>query len=918
VPYTIQGSGQINALSGLTKVGAAAVTLNVPGVYSSSTVVSNSTINLGASQTFANLSGNGAVMASTGSPTVTVNNSLNTTFAGTISGGLGLTKTGNSTLTLSGTNVFSGNFFVKAGGVTLSSGYMGLTPYASIGLSGTDTGTLTLKGTATVAAANDLNIGDVGSSTGTLNVQDNASLTIGSFFIGSANAAGSTASGTVNQTGGTVTQQITGAGTFCIGGRVQTNSLNGVGVYNLSGGTLIAASGIRVGSAGPGTFNQSGGTVYANGDLNIARFTPSVGTYNLDGGTLVAPRVTSSTSANATFNFNGGVLVPTGDNTGFISALSQINVRNGGAVIDSSNYNVTITQPLAHSSLGGDNAIDGGLTKRGNGTLTLTGTGSSYTGPTVVTGGTLSLATGSVGNLNNVTLNNGGLGLTLNYGSGTFSATSLSLAGNSALTINYDLLLGSPAVALAIGGGISASGLTVINVNGYDFTVGQFPLITYTGTPLANLNNFALGTLPVGVAASLVNNPANNSIDLMVTSVTSSSWIPLSNSDALGTSSFNTGNNWLDFSAPSAGNGYFTRAFTLRSPADSNPYTFGGNALSIDAGGQLLLKGTDGQVITVPNLILNGGWVVFGVSVSDNFTETLAGAVTLQPNTTTTVAANGSAGAAETLNVTAPVSGSGGVQINGLSGDIGVIVLAANNTYTGNTTVASGTLLVNGAVANTPVTVNANATLGGTGTLGGPVTVAAGGTLAPGIPARGALTAAIGTLTAGTTTLNGTMQVKIDRGAVPTSDKLVAPAIVINPGSTLTVTNLGATNLVAGDTFTLFSTPVSGAFGTVTLPALPDNTVAWTNRLAIDGTIAVVAASTINTNSPYLTNAVAGGNLTLSWPADHTGWTLQMQTNALGKGLGTNWVDVPGSASTNRVILPITTTNGATFYRLKY
>lgn len=285
--------------------------------------------------------------------------------------------------------------------------------------------------------------------------------------------------------------------------------------------------------------------------------------------------------------------------------------------------------------------------------------------------------------------------------------------------------------------------------------------------------------------------------------------------------------------------------------------------------------------------------------------------------TTNIVAANGSAGAAETLNVTAPISGDGNLQINGISGDLGTIVLAANNTYTGTTTVAGGTLLVNGANGNSAITVNTNATLGGIGSIGGTVTVPVGGTLAPGIPARGALTAAIGTLTAGNTTVGGAVLMKIDRTAVTTSDELTAPSIVINPGATLTVNNIGSTNLVAGDIFTLFSTPVSGTFGTVNLPPLPDGSVMWTNKLAINGTIAVIAGTTINTNSPVLTNAVSGGNLTLSWPADHTGWTLQVQTNSLGKGLGTNWVDVPGSTSINTVSIPITTTNGAVFYRLK-
>jgi autotransporter-associated beta strand protein len=297
--------------------------------------------------------------------------------------------------------------------------------------------------------------------------------------------------------------------------------------------------------------------------------------------------------------------------------------------------------------------------------------------------------------------------------------------------------------------------------------------------------------------------------------------------------------------------------------------------------------------------------------------ETLAGAATLQSGTTSTMAANGSATAAETLTMNAPIGGSGNLQINGISGNLGNIVLAATNTYTGSTIVAGGTLLVNGVNGNSAITITNGATLGGTGTVGGSVTVQAGGFLAPGIPARGALTAAIGTLTAGNTTNSGTMLMKMDRAATPTSDKLIAPSVVNNAGAALVVTNIGSTNLVAGDSFALFSTPISGSFSAITLPSLPNGSVTWTNKLALDGTIAVVAVTMVNTNSPYLTNSVSGGNLNLSWPTDHIGWTLQAQVNATVKGLGTNWVDVPGSVTTNVVSVPLSKTNGSAFYRLK-
>lgn len=918
VNYTVQGTGgQINAAAGLTKLGAGSVTLNVPGNFSGSTVVSNGTITLGANQTWANLSGNSTVTADTGTPTLTVNNSLNTTFAGSFAGLGTLNKTGTGLLTLPGSNSVSVNVFVRAGELTLDSGAFVAGSYVSIGQGGTESGTLTLKGTASFTGNNDFNVGDVGASIGTLNIQDNANLTVSSFYIGSANTAGSTASGTVNQTGGTVTQTSSTTGVFAIGGRVETTSAGGVGVYNLSGGVLNATTAIRLGGSGAGTFNQSGGVVNCGVDINLARFATAAGTYNLNGGVLRTVRVTSSTGVNAIFNMNGGVLLAREDNASVITNLSLVNVRNGGAIVDTTNLNVSIASTLLHSTIGGDAAIDGGLTKRGTGALTLAEAFSSYTGPTVVSAGTLGVSPNSAASLNQLTVSNAALRLTVNGGVASVNAASLTLAGTSALNLNYDQVFGTPVPALNVAGGIAVSGTTTINILGYGWTAGQFPLVDYTGSALPNLGNFALGVLPYGVTASLSNNAANTSIDLVITAASAVSWIPLTATDAFGTSSFNTGNNWQDFSPPSVGKGYFTRAFTLRSPADNLAYTFGGDHLAIDEGGQLLLKGTGGQVIAVDHLMLNGGLIVYGISTSDNLVQTLAGNMTLQSGLTAGVGANGSANAAETLNITAAISGGGNLRVGVGAANLGTIVLAGNNSYTGETTVAAGTLVVNGGNGISPVTVNASGTLAGTGTLGSTVNVLAGGTLTPGIPQRGALTVALGTLTAGSTTIGGTVLMKLDRAAGPNSDRLVAPSVTVNSGASLTVTNLGA-NLAAGDTFTLFSTPISGAFTTVTLPTLPSADLYWTNKLAVNGTIAVLSSGTVNPTPAPITVTAGAGSLTLTWPADRTGWTLQVQTNSLAVGLGGNWVPVSGSTATNSVTIPVNPANGAVFYRLIY
>lgn len=57
-----------------------------------------------------------------------------------------------------------------------------------------------------------------------------------------------------------------------------------------------------------------------------------------------------------------------------------------------------------------------------------------------------------------------------------------------------------------------------------------------------------------------------------------------------------------------------------------------------------------------------------------------------------------------------------------------------------------------------------------------------------------------------------------------------------------------------------------------------------------------------------------GNQLEISWPtiAGH----LEAQTNSVSVGLGANWVTVPGSAATNRVVVPLNASSGSVFYRL--
>ena len=82
--------------------------------------------------------------------------------------------------------------------------------------------------------------------------------------------------------------------------------------------------------------------------------------------------------------------------------------------------------------------------------------------------------------------------------------------------------------------------------------------------------------------------------------------------------------------------------------------------------------------------------------------------------------------------------------------------------------------------------------------------------------------------------------------------------------------------------------------------------------------VATYATLSVATNPTNITSTLVGSTLHLAWPADHTGWTLEAQTNALTIGLSTNWVRIPGSRASNQLSVPIVPGNGSVFYRLVY
>jgi hypothetical protein len=163
---------------------------------------------------------------------------------------------------------------------------------------------------------------------------------------------------------------------------------------------------------------------------------------------------------------------------------------------------------------------------------------------------------------------------------------------------------------------------------------------------------------------------------------------------------------------------------------------------------------------------------------------------------------------------------------------------------------------------------------------------------------------------------------ELNRANSPAINDLLVVTGTLTGGGTLVVTNIGP-DIYNGSTFKLFNQAVSG-WSSKTLPATDPtgvNTYNWTDNIGVDGSITLVSggAVSVNTNSTNIVvSSVSGGTMTLSWPADHIGWTLQVQTNSLNVGISSNWFAVAGSSTTNQVTIPLTKTNDTVFFRLVY
>jgi hypothetical protein len=181
--------------------------------------------------------------------------------------------------------------------------------------------------------------------------------------------------------------------------------------------------------------------------------------------------------------------------------------------------------------------------------------------------------------------------------------------------------------------------------------------------------------------------------------------------------------------------------------------------------------------------------------------------------------------------------------------------------------------------------------------------------------------------------MGGYGEVLVDDVSLTTTSPSGSPTVIpstVQSGAvfTATVNTNGVTASAASGTvaFKINSAPQSvGTVASGTANSTPTAVPTSYTITAIYSGDSFYASSTntlvvvgVNTTPTNIVTSVSGNHLTISWPADHTGWTLQSQTNSSSTGISATWSDVGGSATTNQMIMTIDPANPAVFYRLKY
>jgi fibronectin-binding autotransporter adhesin len=646
----------IGGTGGLTKSGAGTLTLTGANGYTGETTISGGVLAISASTPFANSSGltiNGGTLRVANIVTLNhpvtlsgaatfdvVTNSDDLSLSGHLGGSGSLIKTGAGSLTLLGTANYAGGTTVSAGSLIGSAANLrgditnnGLVSFGQVSSDGVYAGVMSGTGTLSKSGEGTLTL------TGLNTYEGGTHVTAGLVAVGLDANLGSATSDIRLATGG---------------------GLRFLSSFDLSAGRdieLVTSGRISLVSS----TNTIAGTIHGTGDLAIN----GLGTLTLTGantftGAISVAGVTLAVSADANLGNTGNSLTLHGGGLRFFSSFDLAGTRAltlnaGGGTIDTYGFNTTISQ-----AIGGN----GGLTKTGAGTLSLTGA-NTYLGNTLIAGGTLAISSdAALGDVNGgVTFDNGTLQFLNSFNLASTRALMLNAGGGTIDTNGNDTT-----VAQAIGGagGLTKAGIGTLILSGAN---------TYSGG-----TTVSGGTLQLGAGGSLLSTGALtmtggtfdlNGQDLVIGNLSGTGGTVLVNGNFLqvGQTANTTFGGTIDGSGRlvKAGNGTLTLS-------GSNTHT-GGTAI----GGGTLAVASDAALGGASGILaIEGGFLQTTASFSTARTTTLLNGGGFEVDYGTTLTHSGA------------ISGSGYLVKNGL----GTLVLEGTNTYTAETVIGMGALKV--------------------------------------------------------------------------------------------------------------------------------------------------------------------------------------------------------------------------------
>ena len=726
-----------STISYALNIGSSGITAN----NNASIVTSNSAggcITLGAAQSWTVASGKTlTVSAAVTNPNygLIITGSGDTSITGNIgAGSASLTKSGAGTLTLSGTNTFSGGVNLSAGTLNINSaqalGSGTFTIGAGTTIDNTRGSNVTLSGNVnqvwsgefTFKGSDYLNMG-----TGTVHLVGNVtiksqyalwgfesggiisgtgSLSIGKpYYVDPSSSADVTLTGVNTYSGGT--NVVMGSLKFSSGslgtvGQISVgNPDNTAELIWASGNTQDISARLTFVDNQHAWFNTNGNNVtfassfgnakYAGFNKEGAGTLTLLGSNTYTGGTLVSAGTlvlghATDTLADASYLwlFSGSTL-DIGSNSDTVSEVKlwyEGCSIVGTGTLTSSSFVVATTSGT--STISAHLAGPGSLTKSEAGTLLITSS-ASYTGGTIVTGGTLTLghATNTLANTGAVTVSGGILDIGANtdtvgvvtLSSGSITGTTGTLTGSSYTVSNTS---GTTTISANLGGSaaLTKSGAGALTLSGANTYTGGTTVSAGTLT-LADGTNALADTGAVTVSGGILSIGEESET---VGALTISSGSVYGFAGTLTASSYGVNNSsgTVRITAIWGGGGVLTKSGAGTLDLLSANTFWGGTTIT---GG--VLSFANGSLGSSGNITVNGGTLQWATGNTQDVSARLA-------------LANGGSATLDTVanNVTL-ANAFGGSKMSSLKKiGAGTLTLSGANTYAGVTTIDAGKLVV--------------------------------------------------------------------------------------------------------------------------------------------------------------------------------------------------------------------------------